>query len=165
MDIEAVNAGSIVVETRIRGSAEKVWRALTSDIHRWWPESFYTGGTAGRRRYVLEARVGGRMYEEWEEGAGLLWATVNTVMPERRLDVFGVAFPEWGGPNLWTGTWLLKPGRGHTVVRFTEGAFGRISKKSLADKDKGWTFLFDGALRAHVEGRPAPAWEGPAGAV
>ncbi len=45
-----------------------------------------------------------------------------------------------------------------TKLRFSESAFGRIPDPSMAEKEKGWRFLFD-TMRAHVEGTKPPVWD------
>jgi uncharacterized protein YndB with AHSA1/START domain len=155
--IEAAQISRLNLEIHIEARPEVVWKALTDDISRWWPAEFYAGGAPGARRFVLEPRPGGRMFEEWKEG-GLLWGNVIGVEPGRTLQVAGIAFPGWGGPNLWLGSWELQEESGSTRLRFEESAIGRTSEEGVADKDRGWRFLFDGALRAYVEGAPAPAW-------
>lgn len=153
-------ASEIHMEVRIAGSPEAVWKALTEEIGAWWPEAFYAGGEAGRRSCTLDATPGGRMLESWEGGGGLLWGTVCTVDPGRRLQVLGTTFPDWGGPSHWFGTWELEADGAATLLRFSESTLGVGAEKQAAEKDKGWRFLFEGALKAHVEGTPAPEWKG-----
>jgi hypothetical protein len=74
-----------------------------------------------------------------------------------------VTFPDWGGPNLWFGTWELEAAKRGTLLRFAESSLGRIGDTLMDEKAKGWRFLFDGALKAFVEGRPAPVWAEVAG--
>lgn len=141
----------------IAAPAQSVWKALTDDIGKWWPADFYAGGTAGERKYVLEARPGGRMYESWDSGGGVLWATVATVDPNVKLQVAGTSFPEWGGPATWLGTWTLEASDGGTRLVFSESTIGHLTEAGLAEKDKGWQFLWRN-LKAFVEGAPPPAW-------
>ncbi len=147
------------MEIRITGDIEAVWKALTDDIGAWWPQEFYAGGESQKRCYYLEAKPGGRMYEDWEGGGGLLWATVIAVEPARRLQVAGTTFPNWGGPSIWFGSWELKADGAVTILSFSESTVGRISDSHVAEKEKGWNFLFGGALKAYVEGTPAPEWQ------
>jgi hypothetical protein len=88
-----------------------------------------------------------------------MWGQVVTVDRPRKLEVIGYAFPQWGGPSTWLGTWDLQADGNVTVVRFSESAVGRITEEYGADKEKGWRFLFDGALKAYVEGTEPPVWQ------
>lgn len=167
-ELPPAHLSDLAMEVRIEASADAVWRALTEEIGAWWPGEFYTGGEPKSRNFVLEARPGGRMYEDWSagggsdgaDGAGLLWATVYTVDPGKLLQVAGLGFPEWGGPSLWMGTWRLETDGDATLLRFQESAIGRIDERYVAEKEKGWNYLFAGVLKAHLEGREPPAWEG-----
>jgi len=145
------------METDIAASPDAVWTALTDNIGAWWPAEFYAGGEDGKRHFLLEAKPGGRMYEEWNDGGGILWATVYAVEPGRRLQVSGLSFPNWGGPSQWFGTWELSEQDGGTRLRFSEHAMGRVSDGYGADKVKGWEYLWD-VLKANVENKPAPEW-------
>ncbi len=147
------------MEVRLSATAEAVWQALTTEIGAWWPEEFYAGGEPTRRQYHLEAEPGGRMFEEWEDGGGVLWATVVTVNPEKQLQVMGTSFPNWGGPSIWFGTWELEVDGPDTLLRFSDSTFGRISDSLAEQKDRGWRYLFGGVLKAHIEGTPVPEWE------
>ncbi len=141
----------------IAAPVERVWQALTSDIGQWWPAEFYAGGEAGTRNFELEAWPGGRMFESWDNGGGVLWGTVICIDPNVTLQVLGTTFPNWGGPSEWFGTWALSPSDEGTTLKFSESTIGRVSDAGIAEKDVGGQFLWN-TLKAHIEGQPAPAW-------
>jgi uncharacterized protein YndB with AHSA1/START domain len=147
----------LTLETDIAAAPERVWRALTENIGDWWPAEFFAGGNPGSRHYVLEAKPGGRMYETWDDGGGVLWGTVVTAQPNCALQVLGTVFPNWGGPNLWYGSWNLEEKDGGTKLTFSESAMGKVSPSHIDQKTTGWTFLWN-CLKAHVEGSDAPVW-------
>lgn len=149
---------NLAVEAHISASPAAVWKALTADIGLWWPAEFYTGGEAGSRSFRLEAHPGGRMYEEWEDGGGLLWAQVCTVRPLELLQATGLSFPEWGGPAVNFVSWKLTATDDGCTLRFEEHAFGRSTDDYHSEKTKGWNFL-NSTLKAHLEGTSAPKWE------
>ncbi|HVS62428.1 MAG TPA: SRPBCC domain-containing protein [Thermoanaerobaculia bacterium] len=159
MEIASAHYATVLVETRIAADPETVWRALTAEMGEWWPDAFYTGGKPEGRTLRFDARPGGSMVEDWGEGQGLMWGQVATVDRPRKLEVVGYAFPQWGGPSTWLGTWDLEADGDGTVVRFSEAAVGRITESYGAEKEKGWRFLFDGALKAYVEGTEPPVWK------
>ena len=155
----AEQATGVRLEIHIAASTEATWRALTDGIGEWWPAEFYIGGEAGKRSYHLEAKPGGRMYEEWEDGGGLLWGQVFTVIPQKMLQVVGHTFPQWGGPTLLFGTWSLEETEAGTTLRFEDDTLGVSSDADTAEKQKGWVYLM-GTLKAHIEGTTPPVWEG-----
>lgn len=150
----------IELETRIAASPETVWQALTENAGEWWPPEFYIGGEEGKRSYHLEAFPGGRVYEEWDDGGGLLWGQVCNAVPAQLLQVIGYTFPEWGGPSIMFGTWKLTATDDGCILHFTEHTLGRTPEHYVAEKMKGWTFLMDGVLKAYIEGTEPPRWEG-----
>jgi uncharacterized protein YndB with AHSA1/START domain len=144
------------LEVTVRATPQAVWQALTDDIGRWWPGAFFCGGGQGPRRFHLEARPGGRMWEDHGNGDGLLWGTVVNARREQLLELTGTGW----GPITWLGRFELTAVDAGTRLRFSESAFGRIDEAMVRSKHKGWTFLFDGCLRAHLEGTEPPAWDG-----
>jgi len=148
---------TIQMELIINASAGEVWRALMDQIGDWWPDDFYAGGESGMRGFSIEAQPGGRMYEQWESGGGVLWGTVVAIDPEKSLQVLGHLFPSWGGPSQWYGSWELEDEAGKTKLKFSESSLGKVSDDGMEEKDKGWQFLWSN-LKAHVEGNPAPEW-------
>jgi uncharacterized protein YndB with AHSA1/START domain len=160
LEFEAARIAEVTIQIRLEASRERVWQGLTTEIGKWWPESFFSGGEAGRRSFHLETRPGGGMWEEWDNGGGLLWATVVAVHPNEKLEVKGDVSPTWGGPGTWIGTWVLEGESEETQLTFTESVFGRVTQRYQQDKEKGWKFLFDQALRAHLSGEARPEWAG-----
>ncbi len=160
-DIEQLRAVDIHLEVKIEASPDAVWAALTSDIARWWPRAAYCGVSsegADSPRMEVELQPGGRMYEDWGSGDGLLWATVVNLTKGQNLELTGVCGPAWGGPHTWYGSYKLEPDGDGTKVRFSDSGFGRLSDDTLANKEKGWRYLLE-AMRAHLEGRDEPAWD------
>jgi uncharacterized protein YndB with AHSA1/START domain len=147
-------------EVRIAKPPAEVWRALTDDIGRWWPGSFCCGGGRGPQKFLLEARPGGRMFEDWGGGDGLLWGTIVNVIHGKRLEVHGATGPAFGGPRVWYGTFEVEPAGDGTRLRFGESSFGRVTEDLQRGNEKAWRFLFDGSLRAYLEGTQPPVWEG-----
>jgi uncharacterized protein YndB with AHSA1/START domain len=71
----------IELEIPIEAPIERVWKALVAETAKWWRRDFYTSNEA--KRFVIEPVLGGRMYEDWGDGAGVVWATVNAVKAPR----------------------------------------------------------------------------------
>ncbi len=156
----AETSRSIQLEIPIAAPPATLWHALTDRIGEWWPQAFYIGGEEGKRSYHLEPWPGGRVFEEWEGGGGLLWGQVWHAVTHQLLQVTGNTFPEWGGPSIMFATWQIDPADHGATLRFTEHTLGKISDTYVAEKQKGWKFLYEGVLKAHLEGTEPPAWEG-----
>lgn len=158
MTYQTAQISQINMELKIEGSPAKVWAGLTDEIGRWWPAEFFVGADDGGRGFNLEAKPGGRMLETWSDGGGVLWGTVICIQPKTLLQILGTSFPNWGGPAQSYLTWELEPSNDGTLLKFSEGVLGRVSDAGVAEKDKGWQFLWL-ALRAYVDGGTPPVWE------
>ncbi len=152
-------SAEIQLEVQIAATPETVWEALTHKAGEWWPAEFYIGGEEGKRSYRLEAWPGGRVYEEWDDGGGLLWGQVCTAVPNQTLQVTGHSFPDWGGPSIMFATWKLSASGDGCTLHFSERALGETPEHYAAEKDKGWRFLMD-VMKAYIEGTTPPEWEG-----
>ncbi len=157
MENQAASIAEVRLQVSIAAPAKEVWRGLTDDIGQWWPADFYSGGAAGARSFTLEAVPGGRMFETWDGGGGVLWGTVIAIDPHKQLQVLGHLFPTSGGPTTWFGTWTLEESQGVTALSFSDCSVGRATDALMADLDQGWQYLWR-SLQAHVEGKPAPQW-------
>ena len=159
-DLEQARIADLQLEVRIAASPDAVWKALTDDIGQWWPSSFYcgSGDDENSRSFLLEARPGGRMWEDWGDGNGLLWGTVVNVVAGKTLDVGGIQGPAWGGPSTWFSSFSLEADGDGTKLRFSDSGFGRISDSVVDSKQTGWRFLF-GNIKAYLEGTEAPEWD------
>ena len=95
------------------------------------------------------------MLEAAGGGNGMAWGTVLHVEQERTLVLSG----SYGSPLTWVGSYELAALGDGARLRFTERMFGRVTAAELASKDHGWRFLYDGCMRAHLEGTAPPDWQ------
>ncbi|NUP14432.1 MAG: ATPase [Polyangiaceae bacterium] len=61
------------------------WRVFTSQMGTWWPLARFKIGKSNAVDAVLEPRVGGRWYEQGEDGSICLWGSVLAWEPPSRL--------------------------------------------------------------------------------
>ena len=145
----AFRSEAVLHEVRIDASTEKVWEALTTNIDVWWHRDFLT--RKENCKFVLDARPGGRLYEDWGNGEGLLWYHVVGVKKNEELRISGELFPDFGGPARMQGTWTLRADGKSTLLRLDERVFGQISDTAAASLTSGWKFLCDECLKPYVE--------------
>ncbi len=141
----------IELEITIQSPIERVWKALVSETGTWWRRDFYTDASA--KTFIIEPVLGGKMYEDWGQGEGLVWATVTGVKAPTMLELSGVSAPAWGGPNTHYHAFRLEQRGKATVLRFTDAIHGRVDDASENSLREGWLLLFNEALRAHCEQR------------
>lgn len=138
----------------IGATPERVFRALTHDIGAWWSKDFFVGG-ANTRRFVLDAKIGGSVYEDWGDGQGLEWYRVVAIKRNERLLLSGELFPDFGGPALLQEDFQLKSQDSGTLLTLKESVLGPIADGTVESLAQGWNFLLADCLKAYLE-RPAP---------
>ena len=138
------------LELRIEASVPNVWKAITADIAAWWPKPFYVGEAP--KGFVVEPRVGGRVYEDWGNGEGALWATVTSLSDGQHLHWVGDLDPRYGGPARSMTSFTLKPdGENATLLQFRDSAYGQLAAETISELEKGWKELLEGNLKPWLE--------------
>ncbi len=139
----------VELEVWLAAAPEGVWTALTKEAGKWWPREFYVG--ANPRGFHIEPVLGGRMYEDWGDGAGLMWAQVIGIDPLRSIDLIGHLTAAFGGPATTQFRIALSAKGKGTVLSVSDTIFGNLADDKCERTREGWAILFDQALRKHVE--------------
>ncbi len=141
----------IKLEISVARPAEVVWRTLTAGIGEWWPKAFYVGSAP--KRFAIEPRVGGRVFEDWGGGEGALFGTVIAYEENRMLQWAGDMSADYGGPARSVTTFLLKPSADgkSTVVAFRDTPFGLLSDGAVKGLQEGWQFLLSSCFKPFLE--------------
>jgi uncharacterized protein YndB with AHSA1/START domain len=150
-----MNVITVTLEVDLAASPSGVWRALTKDIVHWWPRDFYVG--SGPVGFHLEARPGGRMYEDWGDDQGLVWATVTAVERERWLLLSGELSADFGGPARTQLDLRFEAQGDGTRLRLTDTVYGQVAETTAASLESGWRQLFAEGFKRYVETGEKPA--------
>ncbi len=151
-DSQVLTVSEVRCEVRIEADAARVWETLVGDVTPWWHAAFYTNPLGPKQGgYHIEPKLGGRMFEDWGEGQGLIWGTVIGIESERFLQIFGDSSAEWGGPSRNCLTLRLEPDGAATKLSFLGSGFGRITEQTTASLDEGWRFLLEACLKRYIE--------------
>jgi uncharacterized protein YndB with AHSA1/START domain len=155
--VETTAAGFLVrQEATIDSPPDKVYRALASEVGRWWnPEHTYSGDAAN---LSIDARPGGCFCEKLPDGGGVEHLTVAYIAPGKLLRLRGALGPLGGHGLAGSMTWSLAPaGTGTKVVlTYSVGGYmqGGFDKMAPAV-----SFVLGeqlGRLKSYVEtGKPA----------
>lgn len=145
----------IELEFTVNTPRERLWRALVEETGRWWRKDFYMGNAV--QPIVFEPRPGGRLYEDWGNGGGLLWYTVLAIEPPSALDLVGHLTSAFGGPASSMLRLCLKENGAATVLQLSDSVFGRVNDDSAARLRQGWQLLFGEGLKPYVERGQASA--------
>ena len=127
-----------------------VWKALTEETDNWWLADFHMVGEGSV--VTLDATAGGHLIEKTEDGASLLWYTVQMCTPGESLHLVGHSAPQWGGPSISMLHLALEDRDDATVLRVQDAIFGRVADTSVSSLKQGWQQLFGDGLKRYVEG-------------
>lgn len=149
----------VALEVEIAAPPERVWKAFTEEIVSWWHRDFYTGPNP--KRFVFEATLGGKVYEDWGDGQGRVWYNVADLRKNETILLYGEVTSEFGGPARLQTRISLAPIAAGTRFRFLETVFGRLGATLKSDLEEGWKLLFEDCLKPWVEeGKQPPRPEG-----
>lgn len=128
----------VALDWTIAASQQAVWRRLIDEPQSWWPGEHRAGPEGCTMTF--DAVIGGRLCEKRADGAGLLWYSVIAVDPMRSIDLVGHVAPRYGGPATSLLHLELAPGSkdGTTLLRLTDGVFGRVGPGMAASLTDGW---------------------------
>lgn len=119
------------------------FRLYTQDLGRWWPSHTHSLGEDKVATVIMEARVGGRIFERWHDGTEKLWGTVLA----------------WEAPNRVVHTWHVStdPDRASEVeLRFAPlGA----SRTRVTLEHRHWEQMMGPAAQGARDGYNQ-GWEG-----
>ena len=150
--VPTFNVVQLELEVSIEAPPQRVWKSLVEQTTHWWRKDFYVGKSP--RAFIIEPRPGGRMYEDWGDGAGLVWMNVIEVDAPRVLQLAGHLTAPFGGPaNTYLRLTLEPRGKFATALLISETAYGRVDDKLKKQLQEGWTLLFEQGLKPYVEGQ------------
>jgi uncharacterized protein YndB with AHSA1/START domain len=139
----------VELELRIESPLEEVWQALVHDAGSWWHKDFFV--TKEPEAFVLEPRLGGKVYEDCGDGTGFVWFTVEGIQPPDYLYLVGHVRPPYGGPcTSLVEVRLSAEADSATRLMISDTVHGYVSDKMATSLDEGWKLLF-GNLKAFVE--------------
>lgn len=151
MSNQKLTCGFYELEVSIAAEPERVWRAIASESYVWWPSDFVTSERT--QRFVIEPVLGGRAFEDFGGGDGLVWYTVIGVDTGRELILAGHLLPPFGGPAITALRLTLSAQGTGTLVKIRDDRFGVLGGDSPVG---GWRTVFDGGLRHYLESGETP---------
>lgn len=146
-NVREVGWRNVEVEIPIEAPRERVWDAIVNEIGAWWRKDFCANPNT--KKFVLEPRLGGRMYEDAGDGAGVLWYTVMSIDPPNSLTLSGHLALAFGGPATSILNLNLKSTGKATVLEISDSFFGNV--EGGCEKEDGWRLLFGEGLKPFVE--------------
>ena len=146
---QQINTINILLEIPIQAEINQVWNCLLNDINLWWRKDFYTSPKT--KEFILEAKVGGRLYEDYGNNEGLLWANVIVMDSPNVIEFKGHLSPQFGGPAISFLRLSLKKDGDSTLLSLSDTVLGQVSESTKKDLEAGWKMLYEEGFKNYVE--------------
>ncbi len=143
-----VNTINIRMEIPIKATIQDTWDCLINDVGLWWNKGFYTSQKT--KNFIIEPVVGGRMFEDYGNNEGLLWANVIVLDSPTVIEFKGHLTPEFGGPAISFLKLKLEETDNGTLLILTDSIMGNVSEKSQTDLAAGWKVLFEEGFKQYT---------------
>ena len=129
----------VVVSIEVASTVEHAFATFTSEVAQWWPSKSHSVGEERVATVVLETHLGGRFFEEWDDGTRVPWGEVLAWEPPRRVVV------SWHpGMDVAESTEVevtFTPAPAGTVVQLTHRHWekrGPLAAEKRAQYESGW---------------------------
>lgn len=132
----------------VQASPASVFRALTEEIDSWW-----SARTAEGSQMRMEAHVGGRFYEKYSNGGGVLYATIGLIRPGEEIKLQGNMGLAADAAVSVVHLTLTPHGAGTTELRLVQFFHGEAGRATVEAFKSSWTELLSQRLKTHIEGR------------
>ena len=132
-------------EVRIDAPPARVFDALTSRLDEWWQFR-----VRERSTIVVEARVGGRIFEDWGEGRGVMYGTIAQFDPPHSFCSAGVN--GWKSATCIAWHRLEPAGDGRaTILRRSMQFFGDVDDEFVGRMKQGNCAIMEKLLKDYCE--------------
>jgi uncharacterized protein YndB with AHSA1/START domain len=156
MNAGVIDPNSIRKLVQVRAAPEVAWRVFTQKMGSWWPLANYKIGKAQAVDAVIEPFVGGRWYEQGDDGSKCQWGTVLAWEPPSRLVLSWDIDADWQyDPNLKTEIEIrfADEGGNRTRVELEHRKLDRYGKRRdemrrIYDTEGDWGRLLEAFARA-----------------
>jgi uncharacterized protein YndB with AHSA1/START domain len=134
----------LTTELTLAVGRRRVFDALLH-VSAWWPLRNQLGA-----EIVLEPYVGGRFFENCDDGNGVLLGQVSKLITPEYFEITGSLGLEGPVQGVWA-VQLSTAGHNRTLLQGRHRAFGAVDAQVRAATIEGWQVSY-ASLRRHVEG-------------
>lgn len=137
---KTISVSDIKIEVTVPVNAAHSWEYFFNQVNGWWPKEFFT--STKTRRFMFETYVGGKVYEDFGEGDGLVWAHVIGNDYLHSLEMKGFLTRRFGGPAITFEKFSFEENQeGSTNIIYTMDILGNVDKKTRSSLHEGWQKL------------------------
>lgn len=143
------SAYTLTVEVTVAASRSKVWKTLVKKTSDWWPVSFFSVPTT--KRFVIENKLGGLVFEDSGKKAGAVWGTVIGWFPPEKIMFAFEMYPGWSGPGRSLVSITLSEADDGTRLVLEDSGVCPHADKAAASLQSGWEELLGKYLKDYLE--------------
>lgn len=147
--MESARISQVQLNVTIQASIADTWNSLINDIGTWWKSDFYTSQKT--QAFILEAKPGGKMYEDYGNNEGLVWGEIVVIDSPSVLELKSNLSPAFGGPSFSYLRIQLDERDSCTTLSISDIGVGALSEGGIKQLEEGWTMIFGDAFKSHVE--------------
>jgi uncharacterized protein YndB with AHSA1/START domain len=147
---------SLQLEIKIEAGLQTVWKSLTEEADKWWRKDFYSNPSA--KQFVIEPKLGGRIYEDCGNGEGTVWYTINSIKSPNLIEMAGYIPHKNKGFSISYVKITLEEKSGSTKLILSDSVTGEImteaeEKECGKHYTNGWTMLIKESFKNYVESK------------
>lgn len=127
---------SFELSVEVRQDVGHAWEFYFNQLKAWWPKEFYTSERT--KRFIIQTFIGGKVYEDFGEGDGLIWGDVVGVDYLKSLEIRGNLTKAFGGPVITFEKFTFEKTATGTRVSYSVDFVGEIKESSVNSLHAGW---------------------------
>ena len=113
----------------------------------WWGAPYLISDEL--KALVVEPKLGGMFYEDWDDGAGAIWGTVTQWKKNEIFEFTGKC--GMGGAVNGVICFTLEGKGSSTLLKLEHDAVGHVTEKTQSGYTHGWNDLLEKRLKTYVE--------------
>ena len=127
---------SFRVTVELNASSSETWEYFFNQLNNWWPNTFFTSQKT--KRFIIETIIGGKVYEDFGEGYGLIWGEVIGVDYPNSVQIKGQLTKEFGGPCISFEKFSFEETSSGCTMSYEVDLIGKNDDSTVASLEKGW---------------------------
>lgn len=143
-----INSFQIEQEIVINAPRNIVFESLTKDINEWW--AFGTKGAQEKGILHFEPKLGGRFYEDWGNGQGIIWGIVTFFKESDEIRLNGPIGEMKGAVNS-NYSFKFEVKGSSTILKLSHQVVGLLDPEWEQNHRNGWNKLLNELFKNYVE--------------
>lgn len=126
----------IRIEVIVPVNVAHAWEYYFNQVNSWWSKDYFSSPKT--KRFHIETFIGGRIYEDFGEGDGVIWGDVIGADYLHSIDIRGNLTKTFGGPALTYERLEFEKVSGGTKLTYKMDVIGHYTESSIASLKQGW---------------------------